>query len=215
MPRLRQVSRAEVTDPVTAYVYQRKFGDRDPVAEPGTASGAPGNWETVFAQSPDLLEHAMRGFQAWQSPNRKLDPILRELAITRVGWVCGCQFAYSQHCKVLRGEGADEACVAAIPHWQVSSAYTAPQRAVLAYVDCLCQQHGRTPDALFDELKRHLDEEQILELTYFTSMYIMHSTMTRALRLEFDDRPDPIVEVPAPPGYAYRPGAAPLNLPSR
>ncbi|WP_281367981.1 hypothetical protein [Nonomuraea typhae] len=35
-------------------------------------------------------------------------------------------------------------------------------------------------------------------------MYEMHATMARALRVEFDDREDPIVEVPAPEGYGTR-----------
>ena len=51
------------------------------------------------------------------------------------------------------------------------------------------------PDSLFAELKSHLSDEEILELTYITAMYEMHAIITRALRLEFDDRDDPIVEV--------------------
>ena len=46
--RLRQVSRADATPDVAA-VYDRLFPGRDPVAEPGTATGTPGNWWTVFA----------------------------------------------------------------------------------------------------------------------------------------------------------------------
>ena len=45
------------------------------------------------------------------------------------------------------------------------------------------------------------DDEQIMEFTYITMMYCMHAVITRALRLEFDDRDDPIVEVPAPDDY--------------
>ncbi|MDA2946117.1 MAG: carboxymuconolactone decarboxylase family protein, partial [Actinomycetota bacterium] len=41
----------------------------------------------------------------------------------------------------------------------------------------------------------------ILEFTYITSLYFMHAVMTRALRLEFDDRDDPITEVDAPVGF--------------
>jgi hypothetical protein len=33
---------------------------------------------------------------------------------------------------------------------------------------------------------------------------MMHGVMCRALRLEFDDRDDPIVEVPAPAGFDDR-----------
>ena len=37
MPVLRQVPRSEVTDETVIAYYNRLFGDRDPVAEPGTA----------------------------------------------------------------------------------------------------------------------------------------------------------------------------------
>ena len=38
-------------------------------------------------------------------------------------------------------------------------------------------------------------DEQILELTYIAALYLQHAVMSRALRTEFDDRPEPIVEV--------------------
>jgi len=42
MPRLREVSLADAPENVRKY-YKALFGDRDPVAEPGTATGTPGN----------------------------------------------------------------------------------------------------------------------------------------------------------------------------
>ena len=53
----------------------------------------------------------------------------------------------------------------------------------------------------FVELKEQFSDEEILELTYTTAMYHMHAIMSRALRTEFDDRDDPITEVPAPEGF--------------
>lgn len=52
-----------------------------------------------------------------------------------------------------------------------------------------------------DVLREELDDEAVLELTYITALYLMHAVMSRALRLEFDDRPDPITEVSAPAGF--------------
>ena len=43
-------------------LYERLFGDRDPVVSPGTATGTPGNWWTVFALVPDCFDHAVAGF---------------------------------------------------------------------------------------------------------------------------------------------------------
>ena len=204
MPRLRQVPRSEVTDDLTLQMYDRLFGDRDPVAEPGTATGTPGDWWTVFALVPDVLQHAVRGFALYQSPKRTLDPMLRELGQTRAGWTRGSQFVFSQHCKSCRALGIDEDKIEAIPHWSISDRFSPVERAVLAYTDALVLAGGRVDDGVFGALREHLTDEQILELTYVTVMYEMHATMSRALRLEYDDRDDPIVEVPAPAGEMAR-----------
>ncbi len=101
MPRLRSVPRSEAADDIVLRSYQRLFGDRDPVSEPGTATGTPGDCWTVFALVPDVLKHAVRGFALYASPRRLLPPQLRELAQTRAGWAVGSQFVFSQHCKGL------------------------------------------------------------------------------------------------------------------
>jgi alkylhydroperoxidase family enzyme len=204
MPRLREVPRAEVTSKTVSRTYDLLFGDRDPVAEPGTDTGTRGDWWTVFANSPDVFDHAVRGFGLYRDPARKLDPVLRELGQTRVGWDKQSQFVFSQHCKSLRGLGVPEEKIAAVPHWQVADCFSAEERAVLAYTDCLALQGGRTPDAVFDALKAFLTDEQILEFTYIVALYDMHAVMSRALRTEFDDRDEPIVEVAAPEGFSAR-----------
>jgi alkylhydroperoxidase family enzyme len=177
------------------------------VAEPGTATGTPGDWFTVFALVPDVLSHAVKGFSLYASPKRLLPPTLRELAQTRVGWAIGSQFVFSQHCKACRGLGIDSAKVEAIPHWQTSEGFSPAERAVLAYTDCLAFDAGRTPDGVFEALRQHLSDEEILELTYVTALYLMHAVMSRALRTEFDDRPETVVEVTSegdPLAYDFR-----------
>jgi hypothetical protein len=52
--RLRQVSLSEAS-PEIRKIYQNFFGDRDPVAQPGTAAGTPGDYWTTFALVPDIL----------------------------------------------------------------------------------------------------------------------------------------------------------------
>ena len=202
MPRLRQVARHETDDQLVLQMYQQLFGDRDPVAEPGTDTGTPGDWWTVFALVPDVFRHAVQGFGLYRSPRRLLDPVLRELGQTRAGWARGSQFVFSQHCKSCRALGMSEEMIAGIPAWGVCDAFSPVQRAVLAYTDCLVLDGGRVPDAIFDALHTHLSDEEILELTYITAMYDMHAVMSRALRLEFDDRDEAIVELSAPEGFA-------------
>jgi alkylhydroperoxidase family enzyme len=204
VPRLREIPRAEVTDARTLKLYDLLFGDRDPVVQPGTDTGTRGDWWTVFASSPDILHHAAQGFALYRDPARKLDPVLRELAQTRAGWTRGSQFVFSQHCKSLRALSVPEDKIAAVPAWQVSTLFDAHERAVLAYADGLVLDGGRIADGVFAALKAFLSDEQILELTYITCLYEMHAVMSRALRTEFDDRDEPVVEVAPPEGFAAR-----------
>jgi alkylhydroperoxidase family enzyme len=197
VPRLRQVPKAEA-HPTAQRLYKMLFGDRDPVTSPGTATGTPGNWWTVFALVPDCFDHAVNGFGFYRSDKRRISPKLRELGQIRAGFARGSQFVFSQHCKAARDVGFSEEQVTAIPHWQVATCFSPLERAVLAYTDCLVLQGGRVPDGVFAALKAELSDEEILELTYVTCMYDMHAVMSRALRLEYDDVPERVVEIPAP-----------------
>ena len=200
MPRLRQVSREDAPESVQ-HMYGFLFGDRDPVTEPGTATGTPGNWWTVFALVPDCFNHAVDGFRLYQSPKRMLDAKLRELGQTRAGYVRGSHFVFSQHCKSMRSLDFSEEQIEAVAHWQAADCFSELERLVLAYADCLVLEGGRTPDGLFDALKEHLSDEEILEFTYVTCMYDMHATMSRALKLEYDNVEERVAEIPAPDDY--------------
>lgn len=200
MPRLRAIPRAEA-DPAVQTIYSAVFGDRDPVAEPGTATGTPGNWWTVFAASRDVLRHAVAGFTLLNSTDRKLDPALREIALVRTGFAGGSRFVFSQHSKLARAVDLSEEKIAAIPAWAGSNAFDAVERAVLAFVDELVLADGRVQDATFARLRDHLSDEEILELGYAVGTYRMHAMLSRAFRLEYDDVDEPVREVPAPAGF--------------
>ncbi|HEX4777333.1 MAG TPA: carboxymuconolactone decarboxylase family protein [Acidimicrobiia bacterium] len=203
MPRLAPVPRAADNPPIVTAMYDLLFGPgRDPVAEPGTSTGTPGDWWTVFARVPDVLQHCVDGFALYQSPRRVLDERLRELAQTRVGWARGSRFVFSQHCKSCRAVGIPEAQIDAIPAWQVATCFDERERAVLAYTDALVYDGGRVADGVFDALRGALSDEAILELTYIAALYDMHAVMSRALRTEFDDYEDPVVEITGPDGVS-------------
>lgn len=180
-------------DPRVAEAYDRVFGEgRDPIAEPGASTGAPGDWWTTWGREPDILD----AFSAYKGST--LDPKLRELATMRTGYGCQSQFVFSQHCKVARLMGVSEAKIAAIPVWSISDVYDARERAVLAYVDAMIFEDGRVHDLLFAALKGFFTEPEILMLTYGVNMFRLHATTTKALKLEYDNVPERIVEVPAP-----------------
>ena len=199
MPRIRQVARKDIHAEAEP-LFQMLFDDRDPVTTPGTGSGTPGNWWTVFAGVADIFDHAVAGFQLYQQPHRMLDAKLRELAQARAGYACASQFVFSQHCKGCRDAGITEEQISAIPAWNLADCFSAVERAVLAYTDALARDNGRVSDAAFASLKHELSDVEILELSYIIGMYVMHAGLSRALRLEYDDVPDNVAEVAAPNG---------------
>jgi alkylhydroperoxidase family enzyme len=107
---------------------------------------------------------------------------------------------FSQHCKGARAAGISNEKVEAVPHWGVSNLFDEKDRAVLAYVDEMVLQHGRVQDGTFAALHKHFGDEAILELTYIVGLYMMYAVLTRALRLEYDDVDERVVEVPIPGG---------------
>jgi alkylhydroperoxidase family enzyme len=196
--RLRQVSLAEAS-PEIKELYKQFFGDRDPVKEPGTATGTPGDYWTTFALVPDLLKNARESLGMLLQPGRKLPAKLRELAIIRTGIVGDSRFEYSQHLKVARMVGVAEDKLAAIKSWATSDKFSPAERAVMLATDELVGRN-LVEDETFAALKQHLSDEQIMELFYVIALWRMHGMIVRALHLEFDgDTTARMKEIPAPP----------------
>jgi len=82
--------------------------------------------------------------------------------------------------------GLSDEKIAAVENWTTSDKYTAAERAVMAATDELIGRN-MIEDATFAELKKHLNDEQIVELIYVITQYRAHGMMLRALHLEFDN----------------------------
>ena len=195
--RLKPVSLAEAS-PQVREIYQEFFGERDPVAQPGTATGTPGDYWTTFALVPDLLMQARSSLMALLQPGRALAARYRELAIIRTGIVGDSRFEYSQHLKVARMVGVPDDQLAAIKGWTTSDKFDATERAVMAATDEIVGRN-LVEDATFAALKQHFSDAQILELFYVIGLWRMHGMIVRALHLEYDnDTTARMQEVPAP-----------------
>ena len=125
-------------------MYERLFGDRDPVAEPGTATGTPGDWWTVFANSPDVIEHAGRGFAPLRQP-RPQDRPASCASSARPGPVGSSAASSCSPSTASRAGryGFSEEKIEALKAWRVSDLFSPIERALLAYTDALVLGFGR------------------------------------------------------------------------
>ena len=164
MPRLKQISRADAAKSVRKY-YNALFGERDPVAQPGTATGtrAIGGRYLQMCRIFLTTRPATLACLACLRIKVSVRWIRRSasLALCGPGLLRPANSFFSQHCKAARRNGVSEEKIQAIPHWQVADVYDAKERAVLAWADALILQGGRASDALFEALHAHLSDEDI------------------------------------------------------
>ena len=71
----------------------------------------------------------------------------------------------------------------ALKDWERSDLFDAKQRAILAYTDAMTRD-VQVPKPVFDALRPHLDERQIVELTVLVGTYNMHTRVLQALEID-------------------------------
>ena len=64
-----------------------------------------------------------------------------------------------------RRQGLTDAKLAALPDFESSAAYTPLERVVLRYAVAMTETPVNVPDELFAELRGHINERQLVELT--------------------------------------------------
>ncbi len=114
----------------------------------------------------------------------KLDGRLREIVIIRVGYLNHTDYVVKQHVPELSApEGLSKQESDALADWKGSRYFSARERAALAYADAMTHDIAVT-DAVFDALRPHFDERQIVELTVLIGIYNMHTRVFMALGID-------------------------------
>jgi alkylhydroperoxidase family enzyme len=113
-----------------------------------------------------------------------LDGRLREIIIVRVGYLNRTDYVVRQHVPQLsEPEGVTQTESEALADWQNSALFNARERAALAYADAMTRDIT-VPDAVFDALRPHFNEREIVELTVLVGIYNMHTRVFTALGID-------------------------------
>ena len=116
----------------------------------------------------------------------KLKGDIREMVIMRVAFLNGASYEADQHAPIALREGLSESQVEALHDWQNATCFSDMQQAVLAYCDTMTTR-VQVPDAIFDDVARFFDPEQIVELTATIAAYNMVSRFLEALQVHSHD----------------------------
>ena len=121
----------------------------------------------------------------WQT---KLSPRLREIAIVRIAQAARYAYALQQHVPTIAvPDGVSLEECEALKDWQGSKFFSEAERAALAYVDAIRDGSG-VPDDVFNAVRAHYSEREVVELTVLTGVYIMHNRIFTALKVDLEPK---------------------------
>lgn len=130
----------------------------------------------------------------------RLDPRLRELAITQVGYVARSPYEYAHHVELALGVGITREDIRAMAAETAGrpTRLSELDRAVLAAAREMAGELA-VRDATFAVLRRHLDDERLIELLVAIAMYCGVVRLLETLELEVEPRVQPLLaEFPLP-----------------
>jgi 4-carboxymuconolactone decarboxylase len=160
-------------------------------------SKAEGRAAKVFAKNPPLNIFRMMGHMGdlldgfsrmggqilnWTS----LDPVLREIAIVRVGVLSKAKYEVYQHEAISRRLGMSENLINAIHEGPGAAAFNDLQRKVMLYTDDVVA-HVRAGDATFDPLCKALGYKALQELTIAIGFYMMVSRFLETFDVDIEE----------------------------
>ena len=108
----------------------------------------------MMAHSPVYFEQYCRLGGAIRNKG-ELDPVVRELAITRTGILCEAPYEIVAHKRIGKSVGVSDEQNAALENWQSATCFDDVQRAALAFADEIVKLH-RPTDATFNAIAAKL-----------------------------------------------------------
>jgi AhpD family alkylhydroperoxidase len=114
-----------------------------------------------------------------------LDHWLIELVKMRASQINGCAYCLDMHSKELRRLGEIEQRIYLLNAWRESPLYTPRERAALAWTEALTLiEQTHAPDALYDDVRRHFDDKELIDLTILIGMINLWNRLAISLRYE-------------------------------
>ncbi len=175
MARVRSIPSTELP-PDLAEIYERFAAGYGPFR----------NQVAVFAHVPAALRHLMSMLMELRAaatlPKRYL-----ELAIVAVSKLNECEYCVAHHTPFLVPEGISAEGVARVLDYHEHPEFDALDRLVVEYTIAAWTRSNRIPAALFERLRAHFSEAQIVELTLRITLCGFFNKFNDALEIEEED----------------------------
>ena len=85
---------------------------------------------------------------------------------------------------LARQQGVTEELIAALPQYETSELFTPREKAAIRFADILAGDHRLASPVLFDDLREHFTEPEILELGWRSVTFVGYGRLIHVLGLE-------------------------------
>jgi len=85
---------------------------------------------------------------------------------------------------LARQQGLTEELIAEIPHYRDSELLTPGEKAAIHFAEVLAGDHRQASQELFDELRKHFTEPEIIDLGWRIVTFVGYGRFIHALGLE-------------------------------
>ncbi|MCX5848577.1 MAG: carboxymuconolactone decarboxylase family protein [Deltaproteobacteria bacterium] len=145
----------------------------------------------MITHAPITIARKFIGLPAAVLTSGKLDPILREMAITRAGILCNSEYEVFQHRKVCKRVGMPEEKIKALDIGSTAPVFSEIERLVLRFTEETVLQHKVSKET-FAAISKHFSNELLVELAIAAACYMMISTFLNTFEVDIEDRYAPL-----------------------
>jgi alkylhydroperoxidase family enzyme len=120
----------------------------------------------IHAHCPDLQQRFSELSRAVRDTHRTLDGRLIELVRLRIAFHNQCRSCMAMRYDLGMDDVLDDGTVCSLERPSEAPDLTEAERVALRYADLMATNHLAADDALFDDLRAHFTEAEIVELGY-------------------------------------------------
>lgn len=135
----------------------------------------------AWARSPRLFLGMATLYGMIDRRSSPIEPALRSLLTVRVSQINHCSFCVDLNSATLITRGASPDKVQALDRWRDSELFDERERVALEYAEAVTYTDRGVDDALIARLKRHFDDDAIVELTGLIAFQNLSSKFNSAL----------------------------------
>ena len=143
-------------------------------------------FKVIFARLPSAIPSQL-GIYWGLGRGLPIDGELELLLKTHTSSLNGCAFCVDIGRAMATYRGNTLEKVDAIAEWRTNPLFSEAERAALAYVDAMIAG-PEVPDDVFNAVRKHYSEREVVELTVLVATYIMHNRVFSALKVDLEPK---------------------------